>query len=937
MASESAITQPNPRLASPLFGLFFSLLLATSQLTAQTSPGSEASWTLGETDCAIGSQDWKVCQSTSQFHSTPSGWQLDIKSGWGTKILATTPVSPSYIIDELQPSVWIKSSRSGIQLYARAVLPNTPDPREEGPVTILLAGPVGVAAPRWQKLDFADIRETLPKLLEQAVWKLRTRFDIRVDTSEAYIDSVVLNVYSGPGSNTVWIDDLNIDGAVPVNLNKVTNNVSNDTRYSVRQVAFQQLTGNPERRPALSRCNSNILEVRDQPFFVRIIQFNGEPFEMLRDLGFNTIELSQTATIQQLRQVETLDMWIVCPPPASAGVEPISSDFDRVLAWTLDSERWLNDMNQLTNRVREIRQSDFRENRPVVAFANTYMYDLAHVADIISTGFEPIGGSFILSQYSDWIQQRMQLAQNKMPFWATIQTEMPESIRQQTAAIAMTVPPLPLDASQIKFMAYEAIASGARGMRFVSRSRLDGGDPVSRLRRLTLQWLNSHLRHMEPWICGGAVVNRTESADRNQQLTTLSTPLGRLILIQRASQYEQWVAGDASVSTFRFSDPSMGTSEQPYHLSENGLMLLDSGREISGNEIQVENCGPLEAVVITNEPLVVNRMAETFLIAAGQSQSDLHLEITNQWLAIAQFVNEQLARMGQGNATASGLINDANNALRQAQSLVASGSSMTANRLLFLADQHLASARRNILDGSRSRFTSAVSSPLLSHVTLVPLHFDLTNRIDPGAWQPNGLAGGDFENLELMTSNQWENHRSTLNGFNTHVELATSRVVRGSSALLMKVEPHDQFGDDSLVDRTPLWIHSGPVPVRAGQLVRIHGWINVPQYIKGSLEGLRIADSIGGPELAERISLTSGWQEFSVYRCPAQDTQLRITFEMTGVGQAFIDEVQVNLIDLSGSTSATLQQPTATTEPAGQFQPARPRQSNSSVDPNIDF
>jgi hypothetical protein len=478
-------------------------------------------------------------------------------------------------------------------------------------------------------------------------------------------------------------------------------------------------------------------------------------------------------------------------------------------------------------------------------------------------------------------------------------------------------------------------------MRFLSRSRLDAGDPVSRLRQLTLRWLIAQMRHMEPWICGGAVVNRTESTDRNQQLTTLSTPRGRLVLIQRASQYEQWVAGGASVSTFRFRDPSMGTSEQPYQLSENGLVLLESSRALSDNEISLENCGPLEAVVITDEPLVVNRMAETYLLSGEQSQSQIHLEITRQWLAIAQLINEQLARMGEGRAAASGAINEANNAVRQAQVLIDAGSAMTANRLLFVADQQLASARRDILETSRTRFTSTVSSPLLAHITLVPLHFDLTNRIDPAAWQPNGLAGGDFENLEQMKSSQWENHRTTLDGLDTHVELATTPVMAGRSALLMSVQAQEEYGNEQLVDRTPLWIRSAPVPVRAGQLVRIHGWIRVPRYIKGSLEGLRIVDSIGGPELAERISLTRDWQEFSIYRCPPTDTQLRITFEMTGIGEAYLDEVQVNLLDLAGSTSATLQR--AAQSPAGEpasggsFRPAPLRQSSKAPDLDIEF
>ncbi len=897
-----------------LFGV--ALVVTSPDLSAQSAVPDDNQWTLGETDCVIVNDRWRVSQSTDEYHSGPTSSRIHVNAGWGTRILTSRKVPHAYVIEELKPSLWIKAARPRLQIHARVVLPHTEDPRESGPMTVLLPGPVYESPGRWDKLDFADLSESLPELLEQAVWKLRARFDRRIDDREAFVDRLVLNVYSGPGTNTIWIDDVAMPGTVPVNLNNGRPaTAATASEWPVRQVGYQEPDSG--RRPALAKCNSTILEVRGQPFFTRLIQHNGEPFELLRDLGFNSIELSRPATIQQLRQAERLDMWIVCPPPESAGLQPISTDFDRVLAWTLETEGRLSDINLLASRVQEIRHSDSRLDRPVVAFANTHMYDLSRVCDILSVGFEPIGGSFGINQYSDWIQQRTQLARRSMPVWATVQTELPESISRQTAALAATVPPLPLDAAQFRYLAYEAVGGGARGMRFLSRSRLDAADPVARLRSLSLRWLNAHLRHLEPWVCGGAVVDRNESVETGRQLTTLSTPRGRLILIQRSAADEPWMVGDAQVSSFRFSDATLGTSEQPYHLSENGLVLLDQGRSAGGNEITIENCGPLEAVVITEEPVVINRMAESYLLAGEQTQSQMHLEIVQQWLAIAQLINEQLARMGEGRAPASGSINEANNALRQAQMLVAGGSAMTANRLLHVADQKLAAARRDILLNSRSRFNSSTSSPLLSHIALVPLHFDLTRRIDPAGWQANGLAGGDFENLQHMTDHRWENHRATLGGIKTHVELATAPVVRGRSSLLMSVQPESASGTASLVDRTPLWIHSAPVSVRSGQLVRIHGWVNIPEPIEGSLDGLRILDSIGGPELAERFVLTRGWQEFSIYRCPASDTELQLTFEMTGFGEARIDEVTVNILNLPGSSTATLQTGPPASPPAG--------------------
>jgi hypothetical protein len=876
-----------------------SVCLLTAILPAGVLFGQiEATWALAETDCQFSGRDWTIGEAVDEYHTGPDCQRVHFRASWGTRVLVAADVPPAWVIEELQPSLWVKGTRPDIQMYARVVLPRTRDPVENGPMTVLLPGPVYRTTGRWQKLDFADIRKSLPELLEEAVWKLRARFDQPVDAGEAWLDKLVLNVYTGTGVSTVWIDDVEIAGAVAADPSRFSAKRSGrNYDAGLRPVSFEQdFAGQAGQRPALSRTDGTILEVRSQPFFMRSIQHNGEPFEVLRELGFNTVELDQTATLQQLAQAERLDMWIVCPPPESAGADVISAEFDRVLAWSLGQNLDYSDLQRIEVRAREISESDFREGRPLVAFTGSAVAELARTADILGVGFEALGGSFILSQYSDWISQRAELARKNLPLWASLQTEVCETVRSQTAALGVRVPPMPLEASQIKFMAYEAIAGGARGLRFLSRSRLDAQNPVSNLRSLSLRWLNAHLQQLEPWISAGAVVSRTTAGGRDQQLTTLATPNAKLILVQRTSRQEQLVAGGTPVSDFRFSDPSLSASESAFHLAESGMIPLDQGRSLAGNEITIENCGTLEAVLITRDPVVINRLAESYLLDGQETLARLHLGIARQWMTIVGLINEQLTRIGRNSPTASGSINEANNALQQAQALVSSGSAMTANRLLCLADQKLAAARMDILSGARGPFASQTSSPLLTHISLVPLHFELISRIDPQAWQPNGLAGGDFENLDHMTRNQWENHRCNDKQLRTHVELSTEVAVRGERSLLMRVSDAEGGAGDTLVDRTPLWIRSSPVPVQGGQLVRIHGWVRIDQALRGSLDGLMIIDSVGGPQLAERILLTQGWQEFTMYRCPPEDSDLRITFALTGYGTVWLDEVDVRVV-----------------------------------------
>ena len=80
--------------------------------------------------------------------------------------------------------------------------------------------------------------------------------------------------------------------------------------------------------------------------------------------------------------------------------------------------------------------------------------------------------------------------------------------------------------------------------------------------------------------------------------------------------------------------------------------------------------------------------------------------------------------------------------------------------------------------------------------------------------------------------------------------------------------------------------------------------MNVPRVIRGNQNGLMILDSLGGQPLAERVPITSGWQEFTLYRCADNREDFGVTFELTGVGSAMIDEVTIRTIDLPAVRSA---------------------------------
>lgn len=886
----------NKSIMSPINNIISAIIIALFSycpLIAQhyeSFDSAEPTWQLRDADCAVPKDHW---HSTRIDHQNDSGRyeRIRYQCGNGTKILISHPIPKARVIGELIPSVAVRTDHEGVQLMVRVVLPNTPDEDDSSrPMKTLLKGPISRAASGWQQLSFQDEKYDLQEKLERHLWVLRRKYGSHVSSQSAYIDLVVLNVYTGPGKQQVDIDDLKVKGIVSADQVDAAALPMVHFDSAVRPASYlQQRSSN-----ALVRRNGTVIETKGKPFFARVIQHNGEPFELLRSLGFNTVELRTTATEAQLKEADEADIWLVCPPPASVGLTSIDKEFDRVLAWSVGHKLSLRDLASVREIVREIRESDSREGRPVVANIESGWAQLAQVVDVLGLGLEPLGSSFQLSEYSDWIYQRSAVVGHNHPIWGDLQTEITRSVGRQVSAMVGTAPPTPIEPQQLKSMAYEIIASGARGIRFRSRSRLDASDPSSRLRSKSLEWLNRHLEQIEPWVAGGVLLkSRNQVADK-LVVTPIRTSRSQLLLIQRPTGKEQYYSGDQTLATVMFDNEGAPMSDRAYGIVDHGLIPLDQRRDHLGARIQLDDCSYTAAVVLTQDPGIVSRLNQSYQVP-GQPLVQMRTELIQQWMAVMQLIQNQAEQEGFVSPAASSAISEASNALRKAESLINSGSPASGARFLEVADQRLAVVRRELITAGMRQFRSKTSTPLLMHASLVPLHWKVANQLAAATWQPNSLPGGDFENLQHMTENGWENRRLEIAGLQTKVELVRDASIDGEYGLKMSVNGGLR---DGLIEATPLWIATGRVPVKAGHMVRIHGWVKVDRPIQNSMDGLVIWDSLGGRELAERVLLTSGWQEFAFYRAASTNSELQVKFELTGIGEVLLDEVTIRAVEL---------------------------------------
>ena len=155
---------------------------------------------------------------------------------------------------------------------------------------------------------------------------LRAQYGADVDAREAYIDTILINAYGGPGLTTVWVDDLELAGVVSP---QAMGRLASATRSAAPGAATLgppqgsspgTPLATPTGIPSVERSGP-VLLVGGKPFFPRIVEHQGEPAARLRALGFNTVWLTSVPSPEFLREASGAGLWIIAPPPPAAQLE----------------------------------------------------------------------------------------------------------------------------------------------------------------------------------------------------------------------------------------------------------------------------------------------------------------------------------------------------------------------------------------------------------------------------------------------------------------------------------------------------------------------------------------------------------------------------------------------------------------------------------------
>ena len=846
----------------------------------------ETSWRVAAADAPYRLR--QHARTDSQSHWGHGSEHIRVAVGAGTYLFLEHEIEQPRVIDELLASVWIKSERPNIQLFARVVYPRTTD--EEGqPVTALIQGTSYSDVGAWQRLSLSGV----PDLVAEQARVLRLQLQRDVDTREAYLDRILLNIYSSPGIGDVFIDDLEIEGHVPVAGNQPFN-----SRDGVRHAPFESVAvGGASTKIELRGA---VLLVDGKPVFPRVIEHRGESFEFLKRLGFNAIQLQAPPTPWQLAEAERQQVWLVAPPPDVHAGRSINSSHQRVLCWNLGNNLTGQQVAQSRDLAFAVRRADEQSGRPLLAHANEQLRSYSRIANVMLFSRQPLGTSFQLADYQQWLQTRQQLLRPGTPSWAHIQTEPPAVVLQQADFQGFDLPPN-VELQQIRLLAMSAVAAGARGLIFTSRNRLDGNDETSLLRAQTLELVNRELDLIEPWLAVSGHAAPVAVREEGVTASMFATQHSQLILLTQIADQSQHVIAPPRTRQMSLVVPGVPESSDAYVLTPTGLRPLAHRRVTGGIGVALTDLDWASMILFTSDPLAYARLAQT--VGRDRSRTaQLRLATTIQNLQRTKTLLAARPNTARDLTSSMGLI-ETN--LTQGQRMLAAGDPAAASTYSHRASYSLAGLRRQRWEET-ARASRVYTSP-----TETALSFAGNPQSTGNPQGRNHVPSGNMESISKLMQSGWRNFRREQSGVSSTVELSPVVPNTGQFSLRLQATRGGQQAAAQL-ESPPVWIRSPAQTVHPGQAYIVQGWLRVDAPLAGSLDGVMIYDSHQGRDVAVRVQQTSGWQPFRIKGVAIGNKPLWVNIEMTGIGEAFIDDIEV-LLPQDGEA---FQQPNSPQQPS---------------------
>ncbi|MGL4549641.1 MAG: hypothetical protein ACRC33_00525 [Gemmataceae bacterium] len=810
----------------------------------------------------------------------------------GSYIHYTYDVARAPVNDELTVELALRSNRPGVQLLCRVVLPRERDPKDPSrPLTCLLrCEPYN--STRWKSVPLVG---PVKRLREQQQL-LNAKLGRDVSTAGAYVDQLVLNVYDGPGTLDVYLDDLKVgpvlgapktDGVVAVPASRPTPGTL------------------VPRGPSDVRFAGKRLMIDNKPFMMRAIRHTGMPLHLLNEAGFNVLCLDESAPAARIEEATKLGFKLI--PALERRPDDLPRRMgrflatDAVLAWDLGGNLDADQFTSTASFARLVQQDD--SSRLLIADVWDGFIGYARGLDgtLLGTHRWPLSTSLELSSYREWLANRRKLTRNSYA-WTWIQTHPQDWFlklaypKETGNGFSEPVGPLP---EQIRLLSYITLAAGYRGLAFWS-DRFLADSHQGRDRLLALALLNQEMKLLErillEWTDEGDV-EWVGTSHPDIKAAIFRIPKNVLVLPVWVGKGAQYVPGQAAVPHLDVFVPAAPITTTAWEVTPGRIKDCRIERDARGAVIKLENFSLTSAIVLTSDLSKTGMVVHLQTMQQGMAKSAaqwLHDQAAEE-LKKVERIDGELQKAGAGLPDAPALLDKARKSLEQCRKFRTDGQHGDGYAQAEVALRSLRVLMRAHWDRAVRDLDTPTASPFAVSFYTLPQHHQLLDELRAARPASNVLPHGDFEVPAGQTQPGWTmQFVPSLDPVDWEVRRVAEGAHGGTGQCVkLEVRPKDPRRVPGSLERTFIAVHSPAVKLPPGSLVRVSGYIKIPAPITGSPDGALFYESSGGEPLAVRLTGAQKWKSFTLFRRVPASGQLHVTLALSGLGAVYFDDVRV--------------------------------------------
>lgn len=903
------------------WGWLLSLVAAPAHAQRMDSfEGGSVRWQLVDSDCQAQLATHEMTFTLP--HGGSASEAFDVVCSQGTMALLAYPIEPSRVLDEFRPALWVRSSSGRIQLGVRVIFPLAEHPVTAGRLSSVLWGEMYVETGQWQMLQVTE----LDRKLNLEIVGLRQRFGADLNLEGAYIDCLVLNAYTGPGSCRVQVDDLNLRGLVsmaatgqppPPNWREKWR-----WRYEVQQGPEQRFWAGGN-RPATW------------------LHYQQESLAWIKSLGFTGVVLSELPSQQLLTRIADAELATIAPAP------PHSIHFDAesaaaIKGWSIGAALDARQAEAVRTVAARTAQLPEALQRPMFAEALEHYWQFSRIADevIVPLPIPATAGTAI--DKLNWGARQLETTRKRGAGWVSLAVGPTPALADQVrAAHTLIEPDSPFDEVQanplgLRYQAASGVLAGARGFVFHPFRPLEPlglSGPGASVQLAALRWIHRDLSLWGPWIVGGEVISAPITDRPDFAAKAWGVAQSRLVLAVVTDDRAQQCLPSTSDRPLRLNLAGPSWLQQVFRLSNGRLERVEVESTAAGLSWRVEEPQPIESFLVTTNPLVIE-FARNQLVQQADQQAADRLEVVAYNLGLAEHIMAArfpALEVAPGNRPGSGPAGPYSQRLASARRLVDQGYAHLRSRQWSQALLRSSQASQLVQGLLFETYVAATanlaepqSSPLVLNPSTLSYHWRLAEACARSQWQNLPIPGLALTHPGELESLGWSLEQRELQQAEVQVELlpaqdtqpsgirfaAYARQAVSTATRHTNPEASDPQAFEPELRSTSREaipggyegassrVRTAAAQVKRGQLVRVAARARILRAPTTPDSGLLVYDNQAGPSLGQLVRGATGeLVPVELYRFAVADGEFRILAECRGECDIVLEEIAASVIE----------------------------------------